>query len=414
IMIKVITSVKVSGKRVIVRAGFDVQLKEGTGFRGQGTEMKVVDDTRIRDILPTLKYLIKQKAKIVIVSHLDRPKGWDTSKSMWPVAQDLARIINYKAVKFSDRIPDYSVPHIYFLTRDIVKRDYSSYSKKIKPGDILFLENMRFYPGEQDNDPKFVKALSAFGDIYINDAFSVAHRKEASTYGIAKKLPSYAGVSLMHEIASLNKVLRNPSHPMVLIMGGAKVADKAGTIHHLAKHADHILVGGALGNSFLKAAGYETGKSTVADVPLARELLRNYKSKIVLPLDAVVAKSETDKNVRSVDVSKVRANENMYDIGPKSVRKFAEYINKGKTLVWNGPMGIIEDKKFSFGSSGIATAFAAKSKGQAFGVIGGGETIQVIDRAKVAEFIDHVSTGGGSMLEYLAGKKLPGIEVLDK
>jgi phosphoglycerate kinase len=241
----------------------------------------------------------------------------------------------------------------------------------------------------------------------------VVHRKEASVYGLAQKLPSYAGVSLMKEISSLNKILRSPSHPMVLIMGGAKVEDKAATIHHLAKHADYILVGGALGNTFLKAAGYETGKSKTENVAMAKELLRNYKSKIVLPADVVVSKSEAE-HARAVDISKVRANEIMNDIGPKSVRKFSQYINRAKTLVWNGPMGIIEEKKFSFGSSGIATAFASKSRGAAFGVIGGGETIQVIDRAKVAEFIDHISTGGGSMLEYLAGKKLPGIEVLEK
>jgi phosphoglycerate kinase len=408
-MIKPITSIKVTGKRVVVRAGFDVQLK----LNPHKETLQVVDDTRVKDILPTLRYLIKQKAKIVIISHLDRPKGWEPAKSMWPVAQDLARLLNYKAVKFSDRMPDYSVPHVNFLTRDITKKDYSQYSKDLRPGDILFLENLRFYAGEKDNDAKFIKTLATFGDIFVQDAFSVVHRKESSVYGIAQKLPSYAGVSLMKEISSLNKLLRSPAHPMVLIMGGAKVEDKAATIQHLAKHADHILVGGALGNSFLAAAGYETGKSRVEDVPLAKELLRNYKSKIVLPADVVVAKDES-VHARAVDVSKVHANEIMQDIGPKSVRKFAQFINSAKTLVWNGPMGVIEDKKFWFGSSGIATAFATKSKGAAFGVIGGGETIQVIDRAKVAEYIDHISTGGGSMLEYLAGKKLPGIEVLNK
>lgn len=394
---------------MVVRAGFDVQLEK----KSHHTEFTVVDDTRVRDILPTLKYLIKQKARIVIVSHLGRPEGYDESKSMWPVAEDLARILNYKPVKVTDRLPEYAVPHVYFLASDITKKDYSSMSEKISPGDILFLENARFYKGEQENDPKFVKTLASFGDIYVEDAFSVVHRKEASTYGLAEKLPHYAGVSLLGEIKSLNRLTQNPAHPMVLIMGGAKVADKAGTIKNLAKHADFILVGGALGNSFLKAAGYETGKSKVADVALAKELLRNFKSKIILPADIIVAKSE-EGEARACSVAGVRPNENLYDIGPQTVLKFSSYIKKAKTLVWNGPMGIIEMKKFSFGSAGVATAFAARSRGPAFGVVGGGETIQVINREKVAEFIDHVSTGGGAMLEYLAGKKLPGIEILEK
>jgi len=412
-MIKPITSIKVSGKRVVVRAGFDVQLKEGPGDRLQGTGWKVVDNTRIKDILPTLKYLIGQNARIVIISHLGRPEGWDTTKSMWPVAQELGGLLGYKTIKFSDRIPDYAIPHLNFLTRDITKKDYSSFSKQIKPGDILFLENVRFYKGEKENDKKFVKTLASFGDIFVDDAFSVVHRKEASTYGIAQELPSYAGVSLVAEIKSMDRLLRSPESPMVVIMGGAKVVDKAETIENLAKHADHILVGGSLGNSFLAAAGYETGKSRVADLALAKQLLRNYKTKIVLPVDAIVAKSMDDP-ARAVDVTKVRPNEEMFDIGPKTVRKFATYIKKAKTLVWNGPVGVIENRKFSFGSSGIATAFGARAKGPAYGVVGGGETIEVIDRAHIGQFIDHISTGGGAMLEYLAGKKLPGIEVLNR
>lgn len=410
-MIKSITSVKVGGRRVIVRAGFDVQLEKWEGGIEKGESLRVVDDTRIKDILPTLRYLIREKAKIVIVSHLGRPDGWDKEKSMWPVAQDLGRILNYKTVKIKDHLPNYGIPHVYFLESNITKKDYSALSNQINPGDILFLENVRFYKGEQSNDAKFIKTLASFGDVYVEDAFSVVHRQESSTYGLAEKLPHYAGVSLLKEIKAMNHVLQTPAKPMVLIMGGAKVVDKAETIHNLAKHADYILVGGALGNSFLAAAGYETGKSEVTDVSLAKELLRNYKSKIILPVDAVVAKSETDV-ATAREITKILPNETMYDIGPKTVLKFSTYIKKAKTLVWNGPMGIIEIKKFSFGSAGLATAFAAKARGAAFGIVGGGETIEVIDRAKVGEFIDHVSTGGGAMLEYLAGKKLPGIEVL--
>lgn len=397
-----------TGKRVVVRAGFDVQLEPD-----HSGQLHVVDDTRVRDILPTLKFLIREKAKIIIVSHLGRPKGWDESKSMWPVANDLAGLLGYKAVEVTDKLPDYPVYHVYFLKSDLAKSDYSQLSRQLKAGDILFLENIRFYKGEQDNDPKFVETLSEYGDIYVNDAFSVAHRKEASTYGLAAKLPRYAGLSLLAELAALGKILHNPAKPMVLIMGGAKVEDKAETIENLARHVDHILVGGALGNSFLAAAGYEVGKRAPVDVPLAKNLLRNYKEKIVLPVDVVVAKSLNDE-ARACAVSRVRPNEEMYDIGPQTVRKFATYIKNAKTIVWNGPMGVIEQKKFSYGSSGVAMAFAARSRGKAYGLIGGGETIEVVDQAKVAEFIDHVSTGGGAMLEYLAGKKLPGIEILEK
>jgi phosphoglycerate kinase len=413
VMIKSITSVKTGNKRVLVRAGFDVQLKEGGGLRGEGGVLEVVDDTRIRDILPTLKYLIDQGSRIIIVSHLGRPEGWDESKSMWPVAEKLAELLKYKATKVKDKLPDYDVPHVYFLQSDITKKKtYAALSKKIKPGEILFLENIRFYPGEKENDEKFVKTLGSFGDIYVEDAFSVVHRKEASTYGVAEILPHYAGISLLKEIDSLNRVMHAPSKPFILIMGGAKVVDKAETIRNLAKHANYILVGGALGNSFLAAAGYETGKSKVSDLQLAKQLLRNYKNKIILPVDVVVAKSEKD-NPRSVDVTKIKPSDNMYDIGPKTVRKFAEYIKKGKTLVWNGPMGLIELRKFAFGSKALAQVFASKSKGPAYGVIGGGETIEVVDQAKVAEFIDHISTGGGAMLEFLAGKALPGIKILE-
>lgn len=408
-MIKPITKVKVSGKRVLVRAGFDVQLE----LHPHSQEPKIVDSTRIKDILPTLKYLMEQKSKIVIVSHLGRPEGWDTSKSMWPVAEELARMINYKVIKVEDKLPEYSVPHLYFLTSDITKNDYSAMTKKLKSADILFLENVRFYAGEEKNDANFIKTLASYGDVYVNDAFSAAHRDEASTYGVAEHLPHYAGVSLEKEIKSLDKVMRTPHQPFVMIMGGVKVTDKAETIRHLARHAKYILVGGALGDSFLKAAGYETGKSTVADVALAKELLRNFKSKLVLPVDVVVAKSPKD-HARAVDVSKIRSNETIYDIGPKTILKFAQYIKSAKTLVWNGPMGLIEEKRFATGSAALAMVFASKSRGSAYGVIGGGETISVIDKAHVAEFIDHISTGGGAMLEYLAGKKLPALTALEK
>ncbi len=409
-MIKSITSVKLNGKRVLLRAGFDVPLKQTK----EKEHWIVADDNRIKDTLPTLKYLIKEGAKIIIGAHLGRPKGqWVMEKSLWPVAQDLGRLLDRKVVRVKDKLPTYPVSSIYFLESNITEKDYSALTKKLKDGDILVLENLRFYEGEEANDSNFIDVLASFAEVYANDAFSVAHRKEASTYGVAQKLKSYAGVSLMGEITALNKILKNPNKPMIVIIGGAKIADKVDTINSLAQHAEHVLIGGAVANAFIAAKGYSIGKSKVAEIPLAKELLRNYKEKIVLPIDVVVAKSETDRP-RVATLEKILATDMIYDIGPKTITKFAELIKTAKTLVWNGPMGLIEVEKFAYGSKALAQVFAERSKGKAFGVTGGGETGEVVDMAKVSQFIDHVSTGGGAMLEYLAGKKLPGIQVLDK
>jgi phosphoglycerate kinase len=408
-MIKSITSVKPAGKRVLMRAGFDVPLK----LSKEKEIFEVADENRIKSALPTIEYLIKNKSKIIIISHLGRPDGqWLKEKSMWPVAQDLARLLNRKAVRVSDKLPAYGVPHVYFFETDITKKDFSPLTKKMKAGDILFLENMRFYKGEEENDKSFIETLAKYGDLFVSDAFSVAHRKEASTFGVAQKLKPYAGIALMQEISALNKVLKNPHKPMVVVMGGAKISDKVDTIHALAKHAQHVCIGGAIANAFIAAKGYEIGKSKVAEIPLAKELLRNYRDKLVLPIDLVVAKSPKD-NARVVTIDKILPNDSVYDIGPKTVSKFSELIKTGKTIVWNGPMGLIEEPKFAFGSKAIAHIFAWRAKGPAFGVVGGGESVEVVHMAKVAEFIDHVSTGGGAMLEYLSGKTLPGIKVLD-
>ncbi|OGE74206.1 MAG: phosphoglycerate kinase [Candidatus Doudnabacteria bacterium RIFCSPLOWO2_02_FULL_42_9] len=405
-MIKSIKDVKVAGRRVIVRAGFDVPLIKKE-------EWEVADDTRIKDSLVTLKYLIEQKAKIIIVAHLGRPDNWDNDKSMWPVAQKLGEFLNIKVVKIEDRLPDYKVPHINFLESNIIKNDCSELSKEINGGDILFLENLRFYPGEQKNDTKFVKVLAQYGDIYVEEGFPSAHRKSASHYGLAEKLPAYAGIALLREIKALKKVITKPQQPMIVIMGGAKIDDKVETLTNLAKHATKIILGGAIANTFLKALGYEVGKSKVTDVSIAKKLLRHYKDKIVLPLDVVVATDEESKP-RLSKIEKVRPNEAIFDIGPESIRQFAKIIKTGKTLVWNGPFGLFENKRYAFGSKAIAMSFAARSRGAAFGVVGGGETVELVNQAKVGNFVDHLSTGGGAMLEFLAGKELPGIEVLEK
>lgn len=390
-MIKSITSVKVTGRRVILRAGFDVPLEVA------GDKVQVADDARIKDILPTLNHLIKGKAKIVIVAHLGRPKGWEKEKSLLPVANRLGELVKSK---------------IIFLADDITKQDFSKMSLDLKEGEILFLENIRFYPEEEANDEDFARSLAAFGEVYVNDAFSVSHRKEVSTFGLAKLLPCYAGLGLTKEISALKKILHNPIHPFVVIFGGAKGTDKIGMLNHLGTSAQHILIGGGVANTFLQALGYEIGKSKASDPSMAKEVLRHFKQKIVLPVDVVVA-ANPDSVPEVVKIDKVRSDQMILDIGPQSVKKFAAIIKQAQTLVWNGPMGLIEKPKFANGSKALAQIFASRSKGQAYGVIGGGETIEVFDQAQVAEFVDHVSTGGGAMLEFLAGKQLPGIKVLE-
>ncbi|MEO8065323.1 MAG: phosphoglycerate kinase [Candidatus Doudnabacteria bacterium] len=407
-MIKSITSVRVTGRRVILRAGFDVPLKQNIHTE----EWEVADDNRVKDILPTLRYLIKQGAKIVIIAHLDRPEGWKKAKSLWPVAVKLAELVDYKLVRIVSKFSGYKVPTINFLPADIRKKDYSGLSRDLPAGSILFLENLRFYKEEEENDLKFIDLLAGFGDVYANEAFSVAHRQEASTFGLAKKLPAYAGISFMKELRSLSKITKNPRPPLVILIGGIKIEDKVHTIHNLAKHASNIIVGGGVANTFLKALGYEVGRSKISDVPAARDLLRHYKQKLVMPVDVVVA-TDLKARPRLVNIDKVRPNDLMLDIGPESIRKFSALIKLARSLAWNGPFGLIEDPRYRFGSKAIALTFASRSKGPAFGVVGGGETVEVLDQAKVSQFIDHVSTGGGAMLEFLAGKPLPAIKALE-
>ncbi|MGE5298016.1 MAG: phosphoglycerate kinase [Acidobacteriaceae bacterium] len=409
-MIKVVTTVKFKNAAVLLRAGFDVPLKQ----LKEKNEWVVADNTRIKDCLPTIQYLIGQRAKIILLSHLDRPKGQVVSdKSMWPVAFELAGLLGLKPVRVKDVLPAYSIPHLYFLDSDITKKDYSPLVSKMKPGDILFLENLRFYPGEEEGDRQFIETLAKFGKFYVNEAFSVAHRKEASMFGLPSKLTAYVGISFAKEIAALDRLIKNPAQPFVVIMGGVKVEDKVDTINYLGDKAQKLLLGGAIGNGFIKALGYEIGQSKAADESVAKQIYRNFKDKIVLPEDVVVAKTETD-NPRVVTLDKVLPNETIFDIGPKTVARFSGEISKAKTVVWNGPLGKIEVSKFAFGSKAMARAIAGVGKGKAFTVVGGGETALAVDMTHVSEFIDHISTGGGALLEYLAGKKLPAIKALEQ
>lgn len=407
-MIKPITSVKVSGRRVVVRAGFDVPLTENT----KTGKWDVADDARIKDALPTIKYLLTQKAKVVIISHLGRPEGRDKDLSLLPAAIRLGDLLCMQTVEVTDTPPGHTTARVYFLSADITTKDYSLLTHEMKDGDILFLENMRYYSGEEANDDNFINTVASFGEVFVNEAFSVAHRKEASTYGVAEKLPAYAGISFLKETEVLGRIIRAPMTPFIFMVGGAKVEDKVEVIEFLSKHVNHVLVGGASANTFLKAQGFEVGKSKVSNTSLAQRILRNHKDKLVLPVDVLVAKDE-QVPPRVVRLDQIQPDDMIYDIGPETIRKYSKYIKSAKTLVWNGPFGLFENPKFATGSRALATVFASRSKGQAFGVIGGGETVELFHQAKVSEYVDHVSTGGGAMLEFLAGKKLPAIKVLE-
>ncbi len=406
--IRSLKSLDVSNKTVLVRAGFDVAMKNG----------EVEDDTRIRDVVVTLEHLIGKGAKVILMAHLGRPEGWDEKFSLEPVARRLAEIWKRKLVVISEevkRLPEYEIPHLYFVKLNLEDDNLRALLSQMRPGDAALLENLRFYQGEKKNDPEFVKKLAALGDVYVNEAFSNSHRNDASMTGVAKILPCAAGFSLEKEIMALDRVLHHPQKPVAVMIGGVKLAEKALAISNLAKVADTFLVGGGLANLFLKVVGYEIGKSMISrdkeDDKLGRELWRNFKDKIKLPVDVVVSTSP-DGQPEVVKVDKIKSSYMILDIGPETIRLYSDYIKQAKTLLWNGPMGYFEKKSFSHGTLALGRLFASRGRGVAYAVAGGGETLQAVSRTKLGYGIDHISTGGGAMLEYLSGKPLPAIKIL--
>jgi phosphoglycerate kinase len=381
-----------SGKRILVRVDFNVPL----------SRKRVVDDSRLQAVLPTINYLLEKKARIILISHLGRPQGKDKRYSLAPLARYLTKLVN-REVKFLD----WSFEKI------------KSRLNNNNLSQIVLLENLRFFPEEEKNGLGFAKKLAELAEIYVNDAFSVSHRIHASVVGITKYLPSYAGFLLEKEVKVLSSLLEKPKKPFVVLLGGAKISDKIGVIKNLVKKADKILLGGALINNFYQAMGYKVGSSLVEKegVKLANQLLKN--KKILLPQDVVVG-TKDGKKVKVVKIEKegqrrffiCSKEEAILDIGPKTILEYANYLKKAKTLVWNGPMGLYEVKTFSHGTLALARLFASRSQGLAFGVAGGGETIDALNRTGMREYVDWVSTGGGAMLEFLAGKLLPGIKPL--
>jgi phosphoglycerate kinase len=384
---KSITDIDVKGKRVLVRVDYNVPIKED----------KVTDDTRIVAAMPTLQYLLDHGAAVILASHLGRPKGGPDPKfSLRPVAAHLSGLLG-KPVAFAD---------------DCIGPVAEAAAKALKPGEILVLENTRFHPEEEKNDPEFAKKMASLADIYVNDAFGSAHRAHASTEGVAHYLPAVAGFLMEKEIQYLGQAIANPKRPFIAILGGAKISDKIGVIRNLLTKADQILIGGGMANTFFKAQGYTVGDSLYEEEALdtARQLLQSGSTHLRLPVDVVIGDrfdAEADKKIMAM--ASVPDGWRILDIGPDTVANFGKTIAGAGTIVWNGPMGVFEFPRFAEGTIGVAKAVAAS---KAVSIIGGGDSVAAINQAGLADRITHISTGGGASLEMLEGLDLPGLVAL--
>jgi len=383
------------GKRVFIRVDFNVPLKDGV----------VTDDTRIRETLPTLKLAMEKGGRVVLASHLGRPKGGPDAKySLKPAAKKLEELLG---------------KHVTFAA-DCVGAEAEAKSKALKDGDVLVLENVRFHPEEEKNDEGFSKQLAALCDgVFVCDAFGSAHRAHASVVGITKFVKqAAAGLLMEKELAYIGKAISNPTRPFVAILGGAKVSDKIEVVENLMKIADAMLIGGGMAYTFLKAQGLSVGKSLVEEdkLDLARKILADVKQKnfkLLLPLDNVVTPEfKADAPTKIVEVSAIPADQMGLDIGPKTIAAYSAEIAKSKTIVWNGPMGVFEMPAFAKGTLAIAQAVAAATTAGATSIVGGGDSVAAIHQSGLASKISHISTGGGASLEFLGGRKLPGVEAL--
>ncbi len=384
---KTIRDMALKNKRALVRVDFNVPLDD----KGQ-----VTDDTRIVASLPTIQYLVEQSAKVILCSHLGRPKGKDQKFSLRPVAARLQHLLG-KPVTF---------------VSDCIGQPVERVVEGMNAGDVVLLENVRFYPEEEKNDPEFAKKLAAFGDVYVNDAFGSAHRAHASTEGVARILPGVAGFLMEKELNYLGAALANPIHPFVAILGGAKVSDKIKVIENLLPKVDWLLIGGGMANTFLAARGFNIGKSLVeADkLDMAKALMDKGGAKIVLPVDAIIAdKFDANAQNQVVAADAVPGDWLILDIGPKTVDAFAKIIAGAKTVVWNGPMGVFEMPKFAEGTFAVAKCLAQSG---ATTIIGGGDSASAVEHAGLADKMTHISTGGGASLEFLEGRVLPGVAAL--
>jgi phosphoglycerate kinase len=384
---KSVKDIDVRGKKVLVRVDYNVPIKDG----------QVGDDTRIQAAMPTLKYLLENEAAVILCSHLGRPKGKpDPKYSLRPVADHLSDLLG-ETIAFAE---------------DCIGPEAEQAAKMLKPGKVLLLENTRFHPEEEKNDPEMAKKLAALADIYVNDAFGSAHRAHASTEGVAKELPGVAGFLLEKEIRYLGEAIANPKRPFIAILGGAKVSDKIGVIRNLLDKADQVLIGGGMANTFFKAQGYPIGSSLVEDEALdtARELLEMGDNRLRLPVDVVIAEQfENEAKRLTMPMGPVPDGWRILDIGPETVDIFSRAIEGAGTVVWNGPMGVFEFENFAEGTFKLARAVADS---RADSIIGGGDSVAAVQQSGLADKITHISTGGGASLEMLEGLTLPGVAAL--
>ena len=389
---KTVADVDVKGKRVLLRVDFNVPLNRNSGA--------ISDDTRIRASLPTIKYLIDHKAKVIICSHLGRPEGKVVeSLRMAQIAHRLSQLMGLPVSTASD----------------CMGPEAESKALALKEGGILVLENLRFHPEEEKNEAGFARKLAKLADVYVNDAFGTAHRAHASTVGVAKYLPAVAGLLMNKELKVMEKLLHNPERPSACLIGGAKVSDKMELLQNMLRKVDALLVGGGMAATFLKAQGYEVGRSLVEDdkLDLARKLLREakeWKVPFLFPIDAVVAHEiKAGASTRVVPTTSVPAGSHIVDIGPKSIVLFQNELKKCRTIMWNGPMGIYEMPGFAQGTRAMASFLSTLD---ATTIIGGGSSAEVVQEMGLADKMTHVSTGGGASLRFLEGATLPGVEVL--
>lgn len=388
---KTVKDIDLKGKKVLVRCDFNVPMDE---------QKNITDNTRIVAALPTIKYLLENDCAIILCSHLGRPKGeFKPEFSLQPVAKELSRLLDKEII----------------MAKDVIGEDATSKAADLKQGEILLLENVRFHREETDNDPEFSKKLANLAEVYVNDAFGAAHRAHSSTAGVAEFLPAVSGFLIEKELKFLGNAVSNPERPFVAILGGAKVSDKIGVIDSLLEKVDTLLIGGGMAYTFFKAQGYGVGDSIceLDKLDLALDLMKKAKDKgvnLVLPVDTKIGKEfKPDTESKIVPWTEIPDGWEGFDIGTKTIEMFTEELKKAKTVIWNGPLGLFEFDQFAIGTSSIAKVL---SEIDAMTIIGGGDSAAAVKKAGLEEKMTHISTGGGASLEFLEGKKLPGIECL--